>query len=545
MIKSSFRVMLICITAVTSVYADSFDAGLGADRSSLSAEQIAARSAHLEASTNFALLRFPESLRAPGRIFDPNIWNHIESAAQEYDLDPMVLAGMIFIESYGNPQAKSPTGPAGIAQMTRGSAREMGLSTGKRVRVGTKAVKKTRWVGTGKNRKRVTRTVQQAVYKTIDERYVPARAIRAMAKRVSNRRSWLGGNVDFAIAEYHMGAGRMTKLLSSYFGRRVRIADVPAHMRRANLTYPELYWTNTPYFRPAVYEALEALNRVDYSPTYYFRVRQAMRLLEVYRRSPAAYAELASAYQGRFGWPVLPSAQWSFVTEPLTGALPEGPDAGELHEDLSERFVLLPEIASHFGVRAANEMSAERSTIGSALFVAHHLKRLQGDRYTGFAITRMLEPAFARCASFGAAGTADCEDGNSDPLHSLGWAFDVPSTGLSKTDQRDLKFILMDLRQAGLLAYVEDGPSTRSGRQHTFHVVRHPDHAARFEQFYWDVMAGQVPSEQPRLAAIAPTTGAPRASRSFGEGPTRVSPIGLRVALGSLLSRVYNFFTAG
>jgi hypothetical protein len=547
MIKSIFRVMLICITAATSVYADSFDAGLGADRSSLSREQIAARSAHLEASTNFALLRFPESLRAPGRIFNPNIWSHIESAAEQYDLDPMVLAGMIFIESYGNPQAKSPTGPAGIAQMTKGSAREMGLSTGKRVRVGTKAVKRTRWVGTGKNRKKVTRTVQQAVYKTIDERYVPERAIRAMAKRVSNRRAWLGGNVDFAIAEYHMGAGRMTKLLSSYFGRTVRISDVPAHMRNANLTYPELYWTNTPYFRPAVYEALEALNRVDYSPTYYFRVRQAMRLLEVYRRSPAAYAELASAYQGRFGWPVLPSAQWSFVTEPLTGALPEAPAAGELHEDLSERFVLLPEIATHFGVRASNEMSAERSTIGSALFVAHHLKRLQGDRYNGFAITRMLAPLFARCASLGAAGTADCEDGNSDPLHSLGWAFDVPSTGLSKTDQRDLKFILTDLRQAGLLAYVEDGPSTsrRSGGQPTFHVVRHPDHAARFEQFYWDVMAGQVPSEPPRLAAIAPITGAPRASRSFAEEPTRVSPIGLRVALGSLISRVYNFFTAG
>ena len=54
-----------------------------------------------------------------------------KSAARAHDLDPMVLAGMIFIESYGDPQAKSPTGPAGIAQMTKGSARELGLSTGK------------------------------------------------------------------------------------------------------------------------------------------------------------------------------------------------------------------------------------------------------------------------------------------------------------------------------------------------------------------------------------------------------------------------------
>jgi hypothetical protein len=531
------RVMLIGITTATSVFADSLDAGLGADRSRLSPDQITARSARLEASTSFSLLRFPEALLAPGRIFNPDIWGYIEASARAHDLDPMILAGMIFIESYGDPRAKSPTGPAGIAQLTKGSARELGLSTGKKVRIGSKAVKKTRWVGKGKSRRKIVRTVQQAVYKTIDERYVPERAIWAMARRVSNRRSWLGGQVDFAIAEYHMGAGRMAKLLSAYFGRRVRVGDVAAEMRDADLSYSELFWTNTPYFRPAVYQALDELNRVDYSPTYYFRVRQAMRLLEVYRQSPDAYADLASAYQGRFGWEVLPSWQWSFVSKPLSGALPEAPSAGMLHQDFNERFVLLPNIASVFGVRVGdNPMSAERSTIGSALFVAHHLKRLQGERYSGFAITRMLAPTLAACASFGAANHhADCEDKASDPMHSLGWAFDVPSTGLSKTDQRDLKFILTDLRQAGLLAYVEDG------RQPTFHVVRHPDHAAQFEQFYWDALAGNIPVDQPRLASTAPT-GTREATRSYGDGSWHDASPGMLVALSSLFSRMYSFF---
>ena len=82
----------------------------------------------------------------------------------------MMLAGMIFIESYGDAQAKSPTGPAGIAQMTKGSARELGLSVGRKVRIGSKAVKKTRWVGKGANRRKVVQTVQQPIYKTIDER---------------------------------------------------------------------------------------------------------------------------------------------------------------------------------------------------------------------------------------------------------------------------------------------------------------------------------------------------------------------------------------
>lgn len=522
------RVMLLSIIPATSVFADSLDAGLGADRSSLSREQIAARSERLEASTSFSLLRFPEARRAPARIFDPEIWGYIETSARAHDLDPMILAGMIFIESYGDPSAKSPTGPAGIAQMTKGSARELGLSVGKRVRVGSKAVKKTKWIGKGKNRRKVVTTVQQPVYKTIDERYVPKRAIAAMARRVSNRRAWLGGNVDFAIAEYHMGAGRMAKLLSAYFGRKIKVSEVPGVMRSADLSYPELFWTNTPYHRPTVYEALDELNRVDYSPTYYFRVRQAMRLLEVYRESPEAYAELASGYQGKFGWSVLPSWQWSFVSEPLNGALPEPPAAGELHQDVNERFVLLPDIASYFGVRAAGrELTAERSTIGSALFVAHHLKRLQGDRYNGFAITRMLAIGNER------------EDDESFPLHGLGWAFDVPTTGLSKTDQRDLKFILQDLRQAGLLAYVEDG------RQPTFHIVRHPDHAARFEQFYWDAMAGNVPTDEPRIAAVASTVAQPEQSRSFGEGTDAPRMPGMLMALTNLFSRMYSFFARG
>src|SRR5215216_4650990 len=251
------RVMLVCITTATSVFADSLDAGLGADRSSLSPEQIAERSERLEASTSFSLLRFPEALRAPTRILNPETWGYIEEAAEAHDLDPMILAGIMFIESYGDPFAKSPTGPAGIAQMTKGSARELGLSIGKRVRVGSKSVRKTRWVGKGKNRRKVVETVQQPIYKTIDERYVPERAIAAMARRISNRRAWLGGNVDFAIAEYHMGAGRMAKLLSAYFGRTIRVSDVPDVMRSANLSYAELYWTNTPYVRPEVYQTLD------------------------------------------------------------------------------------------------------------------------------------------------------------------------------------------------------------------------------------------------------------------------------------------------
>ena len=465
--RSFAVVMLINLTAV-AVSAEPLDpfTALGRDRNALSTEQIRLRSDRLEASTSFSLLRFTAALKAPSRIFRTDIWSIIERAGRQYSLDPMLLAGMIFIESYGDPLAKSPTGPAGIAQLTKSSAREFGLSVGKRVKTGTRTVTRTKYVGKGKARRKIVQTHRVPTYKTIDERYIPERAIMAMARRLSNRRAWLGGKLDFAVAEYHMGAGRMAKLLSAYFGRPIRPSDVTAALTGSELSYPELYWTNTPYFRPAVYQALEELNRVDYSPTYYFRVRQAMRLLDRYRQSPAEYMQAASVYQARPSVGVLPSWQWSFLDSAITSGRAEAGD----------RFVGLPDSASILGVRATRDgdsqtlMAAERSTIGSALFIAHQLKRLQGDRFSGFSIANLTTH-----------GGDEPEPGR---LHSLGWAFDIPAAHLSQTDRRDLKFILTDLRQAGLLAYVEDG------KEPTLHVVRHPDHASRFEQFYWDAVAG-------------------------------------------------------
>jgi hypothetical protein len=205
-----------------------------------------------------------------------------------------------------------------------------------------------------------------------------------------------------------------------------------------------------------------------------------------------------------------------------------------LHQDVPERFVLLPDIASLFGVRAATaRCRPSGSTIGSALFVAHQLKRLQGDRYSGFQITRMLG-AFAGCADIATAPASGLEeDGSSHCTRSVGVRRAV--RGLSKSEQRDLKFILTDLRQAGLLTYVEDG------HQATFHVVRHPDHAQRFEQFYWDVMAGVIPAE----SASPGVCGGARHTRKvpqFRRGPPRGHARSVILALNSLMSQVYSFF---
>jgi transglycosylase-like protein with SLT domain len=488
--------LVMVMSPVSSLWANSVTdtKGLGKDREHLTPELIALRSDLLETNLNFYLLRFPAAVQAPSRIFEPKLWATIERAAQANGLDPMLLAGMIFIESYGDPLAKSPTGPAGIAQMTKASAQEMGLATDRRIQVGSRTVTKTRSVGKGKNRHKVVETKEEPTFQKVDERYDPELAVMAMARRIANRRAWLGGKLDFAVAEYHMGAGRIAKLLSAYFGRHIKVEQMAAAMRDTRLSYPELFWSNTPYYRPEVYKQIEALNRVDFSPTYYFRVQQAMRLLALYKQSRAEYATLTNNFQGGFGRTVLPDWQWSFVGEKQAMQLALQ-NSHDLDAALGQRIVNLPAVASKFGIRVQQKgkdekyLVAERSTIGCLLFVAHELERLEGKQFKGVqtnSLVKLVNDADSRDDAKKSL-SADAEL----PMHSLGWAFDLTRKGLSKDQVRDLNFILTDLRYAGLLAVTDEG------KQAAFHVVRNPTEANRFEQFYWDALA------MPQTASVA------------------------------------------
>jgi hypothetical protein len=462
--------VMLGILQASAVYAapDEFDLrGLGKDRENLTPELIASRSERLEATMDFYLLRFPSAASAPSRIFGPEIWKSIQAAADAHDIHPLVLAGMIFIESYGNPLAKSPTGPAGIAQMTKSSAKEMGLVVGKKIQIGTKEQTRTRKVGKGKNRRTITETKFVPVYKVVDQRYDPDLAIMAMARRLNNRRAWLGGNLDFAIAEYHMGAGRMSKLLSAYFNRKIKYGEMSQLMRSSGISYPELFWTNTPYFRAEVYKQIEQLNRVDFSPTYYFRVQQAIKLLEMYRKSPAQFAGLASSYQGR---------RSQFDDGDITAL--ELKRMQDVSSEIGQRIVALPAVASSRGIHSAATvdfpLAAERSTVGCLLFIADQLQRLQGSKFKGFETFSMIKPADSDVTPKTEAML---------PMHTMGWAFDLRRKPLTKEAVRDLNFVLSDLRFAGLLTYAEEG------KPKDFHVVRHPEYASSFEKYYWSAVA--------------------------------------------------------
>lgn len=475
--------------------------GLGADRAVLTSEQIAARTIRLQRGSDFYLLRHEDARNAPGRIFDPAIWTIIQKSARDNNLDPMTIAAVIFIESYGRPEVKSGTGPAGIGQISRASAKDLGLVVKViRRKIGSHKEPVYRYRGRGKNRKRIVvryKTVTDYQVTRIDERLEPAKAIPAMARRLASRVS-IFGREDFAIQEYHDGLGRVLKLISAYTGipRPIRIISrvlgrqevtektVAGILAANQLSYPEIFFRNTPYYKTAAFKFLG--NIPDFGATYYFNVEEARRLLGVYRESPAEFARLVQGYENKFGNRTLPNLMWSFYTpeqvQQLRFADLEAINLAKRHG----RLVNLPTPWAKYGfyvrvtgpsriaekdpLHQADYIAAEPATIGCLLYVINELKLLEQARYQPLE----LNSAVRNDQTQGKLHGSNSNSRTALPTHTMGKAFDLPLKNLKKWQKDDLLFILYDLEISGMLAYVKEGS------QDTIHVVANPE----FEQFF-------------------------------------------------------------
>ena len=155
--------------------------GIGAARSIMSEDLLAARTRLMIESQTFGILRDPRASAGAERILNPNLQKIFTQAEHASGWSAELLSAMAFLESFGDPLAQSPTGPRGIMQISSGTAKAMGL----RVIYATKYRNATETVQTkGKNGKTVTKTVKRKIPYNVfvrDERLVPERAIPAAA----------------------------------------------------------------------------------------------------------------------------------------------------------------------------------------------------------------------------------------------------------------------------------------------------------------------------------------------------------------------------
>src|SRR5207253_6781150 len=79
--RGTMKKLVVCVSLIAASWATGARAngladvkGFGKARESLTPELIASRTDLLETNLNFYLLRFPDALQAPTRIFEPKLW---------------------------------------------------------------------------------------------------------------------------------------------------------------------------------------------------------------------------------------------------------------------------------------------------------------------------------------------------------------------------------------------------------------------------------------------------------------------------------------
>ncbi len=233
-------------------------AGIGADRSSISALVLQGRTQRMIESQTFTIMRDPEALVGAERITNAKLQKIFDSAAEASGFPASVLSAISYLESFGNPKAESPAGPKGIMQFSESTARAAGL---KIVRV-TKYRSSTATVQVrNKKGKLVTKKVKtKTPYVVVvrDERFMPERAIPAAAHYLAHMTNRFGRQ-DWAVFAYHCGEGCVSELQPMTekavgYGMEASVAA--------------MFFAASPAYHHELYEALQFHMQRDYSPTY-------------------------------------------------------------------------------------------------------------------------------------------------------------------------------------------------------------------------------------------------------------------------------------
>jgi len=442
-----FILLLCLVPAVPAAPPDTFAPahriiGIGADRDDLSADQIELRTSRMIESQTFAIMREPEALAGARRITaDPKLRALFQSACKHSGFPESLLEAVAYLESWGDPRAESPSGPKGIMQISEGTARGMGLKVTHATRY---HVTKEKVAVTTKNHTTKFKTVSHREPYTVtvrDDRLTPGRAIPAAAMYLAGMEQKFGGR-DWAIFAYHCGQGCVGEML-----------DLTRHARgipKDQITVPRMFFSSSPAWNRELYQAVSQQMQRDYSPTYYFRIRRAEELLDLYRRDPAAFTTLQRQYKSEF-------ATGPRAPHRLSVWLRRDDLVFHTAEDLRAAASLAPAFdrPEFFGYSLRLDgglPAASRAALGALVYVAFETRRLYDtlrptpQPFEPLPVTSLVESADALQSSQ-REGLA----------HASGQVFDIDYSGLPPGELECLRFVLDDLGWDGYLGFVEEG----------------------------------------------------------------------------------------
>ena len=184
-------------------------------------------------------------------VITHDYWWFIEESAAKYDIDPLLVAGVVLLESWGNPKAHSVAGAKWLMQMLRRTAAEYG------------------WYSSNDG-------------VLIDKRTDPAWSIDAWCRHLASLYKKFG-SWSLAVAAYHMGEGNVKHKLQKIY----------CYETGFDLISMEMLYERLPPV--SVVEFLS--NRQDDTFGYYAKVRNAMTVLQMYLNDCQLFDNYVKQYE--------------------------------------------------------------------------------------------------------------------------------------------------------------------------------------------------------------------------------------------------------
>jgi hypothetical protein len=454
--------------------------GIGAGREALSEKALAARTELMIQSQTFGIMRDPMAVEGARRITsDSKLQSIFRAAAERSGFPAPTLEAIAYLESWGDASAESPSGPKGIMQVSEATARVMGLNVTHATRY---HVTRERVQVKSKSKKPKFKTVVHKEPYTVtvrDDRLNPGRAIPAAATYLAGMERKFGGR-DWAIFAYHCGQGCAGRLLD--------LTRATPGVSPDQATVARMFFYASPARNREIYETVQREMQRDYSPTYWFRVMRAQRLLALYRRDPREFTSLAGEYKSEFVAGRAPHrlTVWLSRSDLLFHS------GGDIRSDLGGRLLVKAlDRPPYFGYSLNLPMDSaigkeDRSkgtpaAIGALLYVAFETHRLydalapQADPFRPLDVISLVEPEdYARQLSEREALS-----------HVSGQVFDIDDSALPPAELECLRFVLDDLGWAGYLGFVDEG-------QNTLHIGCAPSARDFFASIYAEAFANRA-----------------------------------------------------
>jgi len=365
----------------------------------------------------------------------------VESAAEDADVDPDRLEGLVLLESAGREDALTAfglEGAAGLVQIVEETGRnllgmQIDLARSKRL---------TRQISRALLRADLARVeTLRRLRARIDPRFDPKQALAAAARYLTIAKEKFARE-DYAFVSYHMGMGNLQGVLDA-FGP-------------AEHGWVEVYFDSTPRRHREAYRKLSGFN--DDSSNYLWKIEAGMEVMRQFRSDPAALRARAALHTAkasaeevlhpaseteRFAGPKALQAAWdrgeivAFPDRPADTGLRRDPKMGEL--------------ARRVGAPTALYRGLRPAALALALYLGAEVRAIAGPGTTLRVTSTVRDRAYQQQLL-----RRNREATRRYSLHTTGWAFDVARRYRNRAHALAFQYALDRLRSLNLIAYARE-----------------------------------------------------------------------------------------